>query len=639
MSAPSGLCQLDHVSALARTVQPGARRERLETITTTIPHGLTAVMGPSGAGKTTLLNLLAGFEEPSSGKLQWNHTAYNQAIHESLTLPIAWMPADFGLWPDLTIAEHLQATAPVGSSEAQVEDWISLFELHPAHRLPSQLSQGEQSRLSLARAVISKAPVLVLDEPCVHLQASLTHSLWKSLTRYWKEQQTNVIYSTHQPELVLGCADHLLILDEGKLLASGRPVDLYRSPETQEVAWILGATNWFSTKEQALWWGEELPHANVRPEQVEVLAASDSSIVMESLETVGPLSVLELRALREQAAQPDAREMEVGPKTSRTLWVAGQRSFPPVGSRVRLRWLPLLLFIALLLNLSGCWKVDEPRVAIAEETRWMLPADGPLVPAPRGLCVSPAGELLVLDTAGRVLIYDREHQLVRKWHMPEYSVGKAEGICVLNDGRIAVADTHYHRVVIFHPDGTISHIFGREGKGPAEFIYPVAITQDPEGFLYVCEYGSNDRCQKLTTDGQMVLEMGRFGLGPGEFQRPSGVVWSEGRLYIVDAFNSRVQVFDAQTGKLLQDDFNQAELAYPYDIASGSTEAGKAIDFWIVEYASGQVTRLSANGELMGRGFAAEPLRTPWGVCYDPEGRLYVADTGNRRIVCWRISR
>lgn len=131
-------------------------------------------MGPSGAGKTTLLNLLAGFEEPSSGKLQWNHTAYNQAIHEPLTLPIAWMPADFGLWPDLTIAEHLQATAPVGSSQAQVEDWISLFELHPAHRLPSQLSQGEQSRLSLARAVISNAPVLVLDEPCVHLQASLT---------------------------------------------------------------------------------------------------------------------------------------------------------------------------------------------------------------------------------------------------------------------------------------------------------------------------------------------------------------------------------------------------------------------------------------------------------------------------------
>ncbi|MBA4031331.1 MAG: hypothetical protein C0478_10655 [Planctomyces sp.] len=629
-----GLCQLDEVSVGAGGPRLGPSRARLSRITAQIPQGLTALMGPSGAGKTTLLNLLAGFESPGSGTIHWEAIGREESTEPpaSYQLPVAWMPADFGLWPDLTIAEHLAATAPMMSPPETVAHWLDLFELHPGQRFPGQLSRGEQSRLSLARAVASEAPVLILDEPCAHLQAALSQRLWRALTRHWRARGTSVIYSTHQPELVLGVADHLLMLAEGRLIAEASPLEIYERPASEEVAWIVGPTNWFEPKEQTRWWGHVLDHPSVRPERLELIPTPGSPLVVTESHHAGPLQRVELAALP-ASSEEEARSPTV---SERSVWTIPRGSPPAVGTSVVLR---LMMALWLLLGTLGCEGSSEPTISIVEETSWMLPADGPLVPAPRGLCVSPAGELLVLDTAGRVLVYSPKHELLRSWHMPEYSVGKAEGICVLKDGRIAVADTHYHRVVIFQPDGTVSHIFGTEGTGPAQFIYPVAITQDPEGFLYVCEYGSNDRCQKLTVEGEMIVEMGRFGLGPGEFQRPSGVAWSDGKLHIVDAFNSRVQVFDATTGKLLDPGFNRAELAYPYDICAGEVVEGRARDFWIVEYASGQVTRLSDQGELRGRGFATQPLRTPWGLCYDPQGQLYVADTGNRKIVCWKLGK
>jgi iron(III) transport system ATP-binding protein len=292
------------------------------------------------------------------------------------------------------------------------------------------------------------------------------------------------------------------------------------------------------------------------------------------------------------------------------------------------------LFLATTFCGCGGNADGEPAIAVSEFNTWPMAPEGALIPGPRSMTIGPGGELYVLDNAGRVLVYDEVGNESRRWYMPEYSVGKAEGICVLKDGRVAVADTHYHRVVLFKQDGTLLGMHGKHGEGPGEFIYPVAITQDDEGNYFVGEYGGNDRIQKFSPDGKFQLSFGGFGTEPGEFQRPSGVVWRDGEILVADAFNNVIQVF-SDSGDfigILGATPQGAGLHYPYDL--GINARGEV---FVVEYGGNRVTHLSRKGEVLGRfgsvGTADNQFSTPWGIAVDAEGRVFVADTGNRRIV------
>jgi DNA-binding beta-propeller fold protein YncE len=287
-----------------------------------------------------------------------------------------------------------------------------------------------------------------------------------------------------------------------------------------------------------------------------------------------------------------------------------------------------------LLGLAGCQVSNaEHSLPVRGEDYWSMPPAGTKVPAPRGILAGSNDDCFVLDNAGRVLVYGPDGKVARQWWMPEYSVGKPEGVCVLQDGRIAVADTHYHRVVLFDHEGKFLGSFGKLGREPGEFIYPVKVIQDPDGDLYVCEYGENDRVQKFRPDGTFLLQFGSFGTEPGQFQRPSGIAWFEKKLYISDAFNNRIQIF-SDAGEflgVLTSDPN-ATLFYPYDIAV--TKQG---EFYVVEYGAGRVSKFDRHGKLLGRfgspGTGQGQFSTPWGISVDAKGKVFVADTGNRRVV------
>jgi DNA-binding beta-propeller fold protein YncE len=176
-------------------------------------------------------------------------------------------------------------------------------------------------------------------------------------------------------------------------------------------------------------------------------------------------------------------------------------------------------------------------------------------------------------------------------------------------------------------------MFGKEGQGPGEFIFPVAVTKDAQENLYVAEYGSNDRVQKFTSDGRFILAFGSFGTRPGQFQRPSGLVWRDGKIYAADAFNNRIQVFtdDGKFLKILQSGDQPLPLQLPYDLKLGPDD-----NLYVVEYGAGRVTRVDLNGRLLGRygtiGSGLGQFATPWGIAVDSQKRIYVADTGNRRV-------
>ena len=150
----SPLWRLDQVTV------PGRMQPRLHQLTVDIPPGITAVLGSSGAGKSTLLNLLVDFERPASGMVQGVGAAKMNG------LPLYWSPPGHGLWPQLTVREHIVAC------DGNADAFLALLDLsHLASAEPGTLSQGERDRLALARAVASGAKILVLARFLPRLQS------------------------------------------------------------------------------------------------------------------------------------------------------------------------------------------------------------------------------------------------------------------------------------------------------------------------------------------------------------------------------------------------------------------------------------------------------------------------------------
>lgn len=259
-----------------------------------------------------------------------------------------------------------------------------------------------------------------------------------------------------------------------------------------------------------------------------------------------------------------------------------------------------------------------------------LPSTEARAPAPRAVAPGADDTWLVLDDAGRVLVFGADGDLQRQWAMPEHAAGNPEGIHRLADGRIVVADTHYHRLVFFTADGSVQQTLGSRGDGPGQFRYPVSVVQADDGALFVAEYGGNDRVQKFTPAGVCLGAFGRFGAGPNELQRPAGLACRGDHLYVADAMNGRVQVFTLD-GAHVRSLPEHADLACPYDVALGADGS-----LLVVEYGGGCLTELGADGARRTRygrpGRGRDELATPWSV--GVRGRVaMIADTGNRRLV------
>ncbi len=297
----------------------------------------------------------------------------------------------------------------------------------------------------------------------------------------------------------------------------------------------------------------------------------------------------------------------------------------------------LFTLLALLALVAGCGRPPS-ELTPREWHNFQLPPDGPSLPTPRSVATGNRDELAVLDTAGRVLIYDANGALLRHWQMLDVSVGKPEGIVVLKDGRVVVCDTHYHRIVYFDAEGNWLKNFGQRGKGPREFEYPVGICKDAAENLYICEYGGNDRVQKFTREGEFILAFGSFGTAPGQFQRPSGLAWHDGKIHVADAINHRVLIF-TDAGKhlgLLGEAERPLAFEFPYDITFAPDG-----NFYVIEYGAGRLSRIAPDGTLLGRcgrtGSGAGEFATPWGITVDSQMRIRVADTKNRRVVTLKL--
>ena len=212
---------------------------------------ITCILGPSGSGKTTLLKLIAGLENIQKGEIYIKDRLVSSSNTHIKTeeRDIGFLFQDFALFPHLTVQENLKF-AINGNSDAIIEinEIMKLIKLsNSLKKYPHELSGGEQQRVALARSIISKPKLLLLDEPFSNLDLSLREEIRDDTLHLLQKFNISVIIVTHDPFEAMFISNKIYILEQnGSIVQSGSPNDLYNNPISSYVAEFFGETNKFS---------------------------------------------------------------------------------------------------------------------------------------------------------------------------------------------------------------------------------------------------------------------------------------------------------------------------------------------------------------------------------------------------------
>ena len=212
---------------------------------------IACILGPSGSGKTTLLKLIAGLEDTQKGEIYIKDKLVSSSNTHIKTeeRDIGFLFQDFALFPHLTVKENLKF-AINGNADANIEinEIMKLIKLpNSLKKYPHELSGGEQQRVALARSIISKPKLLLLDEPFSNLDLSLREEIRDDTLHLLQKFNISVIIVTHDPFEAMFISNKIYILEQnGSIVQSGSPNDLYNNPISSYVAEFFGETNKFS---------------------------------------------------------------------------------------------------------------------------------------------------------------------------------------------------------------------------------------------------------------------------------------------------------------------------------------------------------------------------------------------------------
>jgi len=210
-----------------------------------------SLLGPSGCGKTTTLRLVAGFLQPDSGEIK---VASEVISSPSLLVPperrsMSMIFQSYAVWPHMTVSQNVAYGLRFKKLSRQDADHKVERLLHLVHleglkdRYPGELSGGQQQRVALARALVVEPQILLMDEPLSNLDANLREEMRFEIRRLHEEFGITTIYVTHDQAEAMATSDRIAVMNRGRMVQVGSPVEVFERPKTRFVAEFVGKAN------------------------------------------------------------------------------------------------------------------------------------------------------------------------------------------------------------------------------------------------------------------------------------------------------------------------------------------------------------------------------------------------------------
>ena len=239
------------VEALGRRI--GAL-EILQNVSFRVAEGeFVTLLGPSGCGKSTTLNALAGLDRPTAGRITMGgRVLYDEAAGifvDARFRDLGLMFQSYALWPHMTVAQNLDFTLEIRKvrgeeARRRIAETLRLVDMETyAGRYPGELSGGQQQRVALARTLVYRPRVLLLDEPLSNLDAKLRDKAREWLRDLQQRTGVTTIYVTHDQTEALSLSDRIIVMEKGNIVQDGTPGDVYDRPVNPFVADFVGASN------------------------------------------------------------------------------------------------------------------------------------------------------------------------------------------------------------------------------------------------------------------------------------------------------------------------------------------------------------------------------------------------------------
>jgi molybdate transport system ATP-binding protein len=237
------------LSVRLRKHHAGRGREFELNVAFAAAPGISILFGPSGAGKTTLLDCIAGLTTPDSGQITiGSDVLLNGETSVSVrSRRVGCVFQDLALFPHLSVESNIQyglAGLAAGERSRRCEAMMESFRIsHLRVRKPGEVSGGERQRVALARALVTDPRILLLDEPLAALDVKTKSKILEDLRAWNRAHRIPILYVTHSREEVFALGEHVLVLEDGRIIAQGTPHEVMTAPRQETVAQLAGFEN------------------------------------------------------------------------------------------------------------------------------------------------------------------------------------------------------------------------------------------------------------------------------------------------------------------------------------------------------------------------------------------------------------
>lgn len=235
---------------------------------------IVTMLGPSGCGKTTILRTIGGFLDVTSGDIEIDGQSVVNMPPEKR--PTAMVFQSYNLWPHMTIYENLAfgmklRKIPKKEIDEQMHDMLKLVQMEGVEKkYPAQMSGGQQQRIAIARSLLLKPALLLLDEPFSALDAKIRNQMREELKKIQHELNITVVFVTHDQEEAMALSHRIVVMNKGVFEQIGTPQQVYDDPVSKYVATFIGENNFLDKGD-----GKVLA---VRPEDVSITDGSSGDI-------------------------------------------------------------------------------------------------------------------------------------------------------------------------------------------------------------------------------------------------------------------------------------------------------------------------------------------------------------------------